>query len=216
MTKYLQISADLVDVYNGSVLETGATIKFSYTDSIGHTFVTIPTGSVTTISSEWEIKSVSFIAEPQTGRTFSSFSIEVVEKFDNYEVVSDTASFTEASFSYDNIWKFLETSNSEQSATLIRVKCRLDRSTRTLKYDANGGSGAPTSSEFTPGTRFRLSTTKPTKSGATFNGWNIAGTTEKYAAGAYVTLYDDTTLYAMWSSTDYQPIGFYDSLVYKV
>ena len=81
MTKYLQISADLVDVYTGSVLETGATIKFSYTDSIGHTFVTIPTGSVTTISSEWEIKSVSFIAEPQTGRTFSSFSIEVVEKF---------------------------------------------------------------------------------------------------------------------------------------
>lgn len=216
MTKYLQIFADIVDVYTGAVLETGARIKFSYTDNFEHAFNYIQIGNKTTISSESDIKSVSFAVEPQTGRTFSSYSVEIVEKFDNYDVVSDTTSSTEPSFSYNDIGKFLENSTSEESATLIRVTCKLDRSKRTLKYDANGGEGAPSEYEFTPGTRFRLSTTSPTKSDATFKGWNVAGTTEKYAAGAYVTLYNDTTLYAMWSATDYQPLGFYDSLVYKV
>lgn len=216
MTKYLQIFADIVDVYTGAVLETGARIKFSYTDDYEHAFDYIQISTRTTISSERDIKSVSFMVEPQTGHTFSSYSIEIIEKFDNYEVVSDTASSTNSSFSYNDIGKFLENSTSEASATLIRVTCKLDRRKRTLKYDANGGEGAPSAYEFTPGTRFRLSTTSPTKSGETFKGWNVAGTTEKYTAGSYITLYDDTILYAMWSDTDYQPLGFYDSLVYKV
>ena len=115
-----------------------------------------------------------------------------------------------------DIKDFIANADSAEHATSIEVYCYITCSKKKLHYDANGGTGAPADQEFTAGSQFRLSTTEPTKTGSTFQGWNIAGTTTKYSSGAYVTLQSDTTLYAMWTATDYQKDSYFDALVYKV
>ena len=80
-----------------------------------------------------------------------------------------------------------------------------DEEQRTLSYNANGGSGAPSaqtvwgdsySSETT------VSSTTPTRTGYSFTGWNTSsdGSGTPYSAGDSITIYDNTTLYAQWSA----------------
>lgn len=71
--------------------------------------------------------------------------------------------------------------------------------TYTLTYNANGGSGAPSSQ--TGATRYTVSSTKPTRSGYTFLGWSksSSATSASYVAGNTITLSANTTLYAVWS-----------------
>lgn len=75
--------------------------------------------------------------------------------------------------------------------------------TYTVSYNANGGSGAPSSQTKTYGVPLTLSTTKPTKSGYTFLGWNSSSTATgaQYAAGGSYTNNASVTLYAIWSKT---------------
>lgn len=72
--------------------------------------------------------------------------------------------------------------------------------TYTVKYDANGGTGAPGSQTKTYGTTLKLSTTKPTRTNYNFLGWatSKSATTAKYAAGANYTANAAATLYAVW------------------
>ncbi|MGN0447995.1 MAG: peptidoglycan DD-metalloendopeptidase family protein [Acutalibacteraceae bacterium] len=70
----------------------------------------------------------------------------------------------------------------------------------TLSYNANGGSGAPSSQTVKANTGFYLSSTKPTRSGYTFLGWstNKNATSASYAPGAGVKISSNVTLYAVW------------------
>ncbi len=70
----------------------------------------------------------------------------------------------------------------------------------TLTYNANGGSNAPSSQKVATNTSFKISASKPTRSGYTFLGWstNKNATTATYAAGASMKLSANTTLYAVW------------------
>lgn len=72
--------------------------------------------------------------------------------------------------------------------------------TWTVKYDANGGTGAPSSQTKTYGQTLRLSTTKPTKKDYNFLGWGTSteSTTIEYEAGANYTNNAAITLYAIW------------------
>ena len=72
--------------------------------------------------------------------------------------------------------------------------------TYTVKYDANGGSGAPSKQTKTYGKTLTLSSTKPTRTNYTFKGWGTSksATTVKYAAGASYTANAAITLYAIW------------------
>jgi len=58
--------------------------------------------------------------------------------------------------------------------------------TYKVKYDANGGSGAPSEQTKTFKVDLTLSSTKPTRQGYTFTGWNTKkdGSGTSYAAGA--------------------------------
>lgn len=78
-------------------------------------------------------------------------------------------------------------------------------STYTVKYDANGGTGAPSSQTKTYGTALTLSSTKPTRTGYTFKGWgtSASATTVAYAAGASYTANAAITLYAIWTPNTY-------------
>lgn len=84
--------------------------------------------------------------------------------------------------------------------------------TYTVKYNANGGTGAPSSQTKTHGVTLTLSSTKPTRASVTddgvttsytFKGWATASTatTASYAAGAKYTANASVTLYAVWVKT---------------
>ena len=72
--------------------------------------------------------------------------------------------------------------------------------TYTVKYDANGGSGAPGNQTKTHGTNLTLSTAKPSRSGYIFKGWSTTKDgAVAYAAGATYTANAAITLYAKWA-----------------
>lgn len=75
----------------------------------------------------------------------------------------------------------------------------------TIKYSANGGSGAPSSQTKWHGTNIKLSNETPTRSGYTFKGWgtSASATTVSYAAGATYSSNANITLYAIWTASGY-------------
>lgn len=75
----------------------------------------------------------------------------------------------------------------------------------TVAYNANGGSGAPSSQVKWYGETLSLSTTVPKRTGYTFAGWNTKadGTGTNYAKGANYTANAAATLYAQWSIITY-------------
>ena len=72
--------------------------------------------------------------------------------------------------------------------------------TYTVKYNANGGSGAPGNQTKTYGKTLTLSSTKPTRTNYNFKGWgtSASATTVAYAAGGSYTKNAAITLYAVW------------------
>lgn len=71
----------------------------------------------------------------------------------------------------------------------------------TISYNANGGSGAPSSQTKYYGKTLTLSSTKPTRSGYTFSGWNTKsdGSGTSYSSGGSYTSNSAVTLYAIWT-----------------
>ena len=76
----------------------------------------------------------------------------------------------------------------------------------TIKYNANGGSGAPSSQTKWYNTALALSSTKPTRTGYTFSKWNTAagGSGAAYSPGASYTANSAATLYAQWTALTYK------------
>jgi uncharacterized repeat protein (TIGR02543 family) len=79
--------------------------------------------------------------------------------------------------------------------------------TYTVRYNANGGTGAPSTQYKTHGTTLNLSSTKPTRTGYAFKGWgtSASSTTVAYAAGANYTANSTITLYAIWERSYIKP-----------
>lgn len=72
--------------------------------------------------------------------------------------------------------------------------------TYTVSYNANGGSGAPSSQTKTYGKTLTLSSTKPTRTNYNFKGWGTSSssTTASYQPGGSYTANSKITLYAIW------------------
>lgn len=75
----------------------------------------------------------------------------------------------------------------------------------TIKYNANGGSGAPSSQTKTYGKTLTLRSGVPTRTGYTFTKWNTAsdGSGTSYSAGGSYTANKSATLYAQWKADTY-------------
>ena len=75
--------------------------------------------------------------------------------------------------------------------------------TYTVAYNANGGSGAPSSQTKTHGVDLTLTSAKPTRSGYTFLGWSLSADSDvvQWYAGSTFTYDTSVTLYAMWGVT---------------
>lgn len=76
----------------------------------------------------------------------------------------------------------------------------------SVKYSANGGSGAPSAQTKWYGSNLTLSSTVPTRMGYTFVKWNTKadGSGTAYAAGANYTANAGVTLYAQWKANTYK------------
>lgn len=92
-----------------------------------------------------------------------------------------------------------------------------------LKYDANGGTGAPASQTRTAGhptvnrVTFTVPGTIPTKDGCTFKGWadSATATDAQYQPGDTVDVKHENspkTVYAVWEGSDPIPAPSYDDL----
>ena len=79
------------------------------------------------------------------------------------------------------------------------------KSTYTISYNANGGSGAPSAQTKTHGSTLMLSSTIPTRDGYAFLGWSIdnTATSAMYSAGSSYMNNGNATLYAVWSGNKY-------------
>lgn len=77
------------------------------------------------------------------------------------------------------------------------------RKTYTVSYSANGGSGAPGSQTKTYGIDLTLSSTQPTRSGYTFEGWAVSSSGGAvYSPGGTYSDNASVTLYAVWSEDE--------------
>lgn len=88
-----------------------------------------------------------------------------------------------------------------------RVTINYTRETHTIRYDANGGYGAPGNQTKTMGVDLWLSSTTPSRSQYVFKGWNTQanGSGTSYSPGQQFYPDADTTLYAQWEEdTSYQ------------
>lgn len=74
----------------------------------------------------------------------------------------------------------------------------------TVSYNANGGSGAPGNQTKWYGETLTLSSTKPARTGYSFQGWaTSSGGSVAYASGASYTGNAALTLYAVWKANTY-------------
>ena len=88
-----------------------------------------------------------------------------------------------------------------------RVTINYTRKKHTIRYDANGGSGAPGNQTKTMGVDLWLSSTTPSRPQYVFKGWNTEanGSGTSYSPGQQFYPDADTTLYAQWEEdTSYQ------------
>lgn len=73
-----------------------------------------------------------------------------------------------------------------------------------ITFNANGGSGAPGQQTKYYGKTLTLSTTKPTRTGYTFQGWGTSASgSVVYASGGSYTANASDTLYAIWKANTY-------------
>ena len=72
--------------------------------------------------------------------------------------------------------------------------------TYTITFNANGGSGGPSTQTKRPGVNLTLTTSKPTRSGYEFMGWSTTknSTTINYKSGSIYSKDQSITLYAVW------------------
>lgn len=79
--------------------------------------------------------------------------------------------------------------------------------TYTVRFDANGGTGAPANQTKTHGIALTLSSAKPTRTNYTFKGWgtSASATTVAYSAGGSYVNNVSTTLYAVWELSYIKP-----------
>ena len=79
------------------------------------------------------------------------------------------------------------------------------RTMYTMSYNANGGSGAPSSESKGSGWDYTISSVKPTKVGYSFQGWATYSwaSSASYHGGDTYKLNQNTTFYAVWSRNSY-------------
>ena len=128
------------------------------------------------------------------GATHSIISWEPTRTGYSFLGWSSSASAASASYTYGDGLKV------NGNRTLYAVWKAEAKATYTIRFDANGGEGAPEPQTKTEGEPLTLTTETPTKEGYEFLAWNTVrnGGGASYAPGDRFSVDADTTLYAQW------------------
>ena len=140
------------------------------------------------------VKSGSFAYGGKTSRTIASGTRTITKTTSSQSI---TCSFTFAmTFNWNGT-----TGKSQTKSCTVTVSAKPKY---TISYNANGGSGAPSSQTKWYGTNIKLSSTKPTRTGYTFQGWGTSASgSVVYAPGATYSTNASDTLYAIWKIITY-------------
>lgn len=130
----------------------------------------------------------------------SSFTIET-----GSIKVSKSTSAKNVAFSVNVTWgiTWADVYVATKSASgTIRISAK---TSYTVSFNANGGTGAPSSQTKWYGTKLTLSSTKPTKTGYSFTKWNTKsdGSGTSYYPGGTYSSNSGATLYAIWTPNTY-------------
>lgn len=130
----------------------------------------------------------------------SSFTIET-----GSIAVSKSTSAKNVAFSVNVTWgvTWADVYVATKSASgTIRISAK---TSYTVSFNANGGTGAPSSQTKWYGTNLTLSSTKPTKTGYSFTKWNTKsdGSGTSYYPGGTYSSNSGATLYAIWTPNTY-------------
>jgi hypothetical protein len=103
------------------------------------------------------------------------------------------STYTDLGWDFNTVWQMVG-SNYPQLRTAY-----------TVSFDANGGSGAPYDQTKIQAVTLTLDSTRPTKYGSEFKGWdtNSAADTVRYLPGGSYTDNASVTLYAVWEPLKY-------------
>lgn len=100
---------------------------------------------------------------------------------------------------------YVDTVNYYHGKTSNTVSFTVKDKTYTVSYNANGGSGVPSSQTKLHNKTSTLSTTKSSRTGYTFKNWNTKsdGSGTSYSSGGSYTANSAATLYAQWTANKY-------------
>ena len=195
-----------------STIHTGSIV---YTDGQSVKNLTSTNGDVINLYAVWEANSYNITTYyynkyQNTTRNIFDTKIDVVNygsTFKPYSITAPTGYYlssnvcTYESDGVNSIWCGTVDSDSFVVTEDTRIHVIYYPNSYTISYDANGGSGAPSSQTKYYATTLTLSSTIPTRSGYTFLGWSTSSsaTSATYAAGGAYTSNEAATLYAVWT-----------------
>ena len=102
---------------------------------------------------------------------------------------------------WSGTWKYVNGQYGISGGKLV-LYARWSANTYTIKYDANGGTGASANQSFVYNSGAKISTTKPTRTGYTFVNWKYGDITFN-PGDAVPTGWGDFTLQAQWTVNSY-------------
>ena len=108
-------------------------------------------------------------------------------------------------YEWEIVYSTGSSTNSNNTLQGGKVSFKVTDLTYNISYNANGGSGAPSSQTKYYDKWLTLSSQKPIRTGYTFKGWSTSSTATKasYQPGDNYTSNSDATLYAVWERTQY-------------
>lgn len=108
-------------------------------------------------------------------------------------------------YEWEIVYSTGSSTNSNNTLQGGKVSFKVTDLTYNISYNANGGSGAPSSQTKYYDKWLTLSSQKPIRTGYTFKGWSTSSTATKasYQPGDNYTSNSDATLYAVWERIQY-------------
>lgn len=144
------------------------------------------------------------------GETVASGAYDINGKTSVYTIASGTKKISKTrsqqtigfscSMAFNMSWngEWANTKSASGTITIGALK------SSTVTYNANGGSGAPSTQTKWAGEILTLSSTTPTRNGYTFQGWSTSNDSSvEYSAGAQYGFDESVTLYAVWKAHTY-------------
>lgn len=183
-----QSSSDSDSVTLSWVLEYIA--SYAVSTSVKHACKAVVNGS-TVYDSEYAING-------KTGTSKIASGTKTVSKGTSQKTISFSCSMNFSGITWSGKYSG---SNKTASGSITIAAMQ----TYTISYNANGGTGAPSSQTKIHGSSINLSTTVPIRTGYKFQGWAMSPSSSEvvYAAGALYSTNESVTLYAVWKANTY-------------